>query len=416
MILPARILAPTLLLLVAGCASFPLTGEGVSGVDRSLRAFMQRWNVPGLALAVAMDGRLVLARGYGHADPATGEPVQPDSLFRIASASKPVTAIAVMTLVESGRIALDEPVFGSLLPEFPQRCGNGVDPRIYEITARHLLINASGWDTSSDVDPMFNAARIASRRDEPGLARAEAVIQHMVCQGLEFQPGTDHVYENVNYAVLGRVVEAVSESSYESYVRDHVWGPVGVTAPRIGRSLRSGRFAGEARYVAQGNDRRRVPAAVGDGRVPLQYGGFDLKAMDSHGGWVASAPDLVRLMAGVDGHPGVADILEPATVERMGANPGPPVQDAGARVWYALGWYRNRAGDWFHDGSLPGSAAFMGMTPDGVLFAALANTRHPNPEFTTDFHQTVRGAAEGASIGPARDLFPAFGYPAGNGR
>lgn len=375
---------------------------------------MQRWNVPGLALAIAVDGRLVMARGYGYADPASGEPVQPDSLFRIASASKPVTAIAVMRLVESGRLSLDAPVFGSVLPEFPQRCSNGVDPRLQQITVKHLLIHASGWDTSSDVDPMFNAALIASRRDEPGLDRAEAAIQYMVCQGLQFSPGTNHVYENVNYAVLGRVIEAVSERSYEDYVRDHVWAPSGVTAPRIGRSLRTGRFPGEAVYVAQGGDRRRVPAAVGKGRVPLHYGGYDLAAMDSHGGWVASALDLARLMASVDGQPGVADILEPATIERMGANPGPPVQDAGARVWYALGWYRNRDGDWFHDGSLPGSAAFMGMTPDGILFAALANTRHTNPEFTADFHETAREAVERVRIRPGRDLFPMYGYPAGN--
>lgn len=406
--------AAALLLSTHACTTIPETGQGSSRVDRPVRAFMQRWNVPGLALAIAVDGRLVLARGHGYADPAAGGPVQPDSLFRVASASKPVTAIAVMKLVESGRLALDERVFGSVLPEFPRRCGKGVDPRLHEITVKHLLTHASGWDTSSDADPMFNAALIARRLDRPQLDRPEAVIQYMVCRGLQFQPGTDHAYENVNYAVLGRVIEAVSERSYEDYVRDRVWAPAGVTAPRIGRSLRSGRFPGEAVYVAQGDERRRVPAAVGDGRVPLQYGGFDLQAMDSHGGWVASALDLARLMASVDGHAGVADILEPATIESMGANPGPPVQDAGARVWYALGWYRNRGGDWFHDGSLPGSAAFMGMTPDAVVFAALANTRHTNPEFTADFHETVRRAIERVGIAPGRDLFPTYGYPAGN--
>lgn len=414
MMLRARVVVLVLLLSAGGCTVMPQTGEGVAGVDRPVRAFMQRWNVPGLALAVAVDGRLVVARGYGYADPATGEPVRPDSLFRIASASKPVTAVAVMKLLESGRLALDEPVFGTFLPEYPSRCANGVDPSLSEITVKHLLIHASGWDTSGNADPMFNAALIARRLEQPGLERSEAAIQHMVCRGLQYPPGTDQVYENVNYAVLGRVIEAVSERSYEDYVRDSVWASIGVAAPRIGRSLRSGRFPGEVVYVAQGDDRRRVPAAVGEGRVPLQYGGFDLKAMDSHGGWVASALDLVRLMAGVDGRPGVADILEPTSIERMGANPGPPAQDAGSRVWYALGWYRNRGGDWFHDGSLPGSAAFMGMTADGLLFAVVGNTRHTNPEFTADFHETARRAVENVRSGSDRDLFPAYGYPAGN--
>jgi len=371
---------------------------------------MADWDVPGLALAVVKEGRLVLARGYGVADPLTGETVAPDSLFRIASVSKPVTAAAVLMLVENGRLALDDRVFVSLLPEYVRRC-HSVDPRLQDMTVRDLLAHASGWDTSNGVDPMFNAARIAGRLDIPGLDRVEAVIQHQVCSPLKHAPGREHVYENLNYAVLGRVIEAVTRISYEDYVRAAVFARLGITAPRIGSARPSGRLPGEVAYVAQGDDRHLVTSVFGESEpVPLQYGGFDLRAMDSHGGWVASAPDLARFLAGLDGLGGVPDLLAPATRVEMGANPGPPLYSRRAGAWYGLGWYRNRRGTWFHDGSLPGSSAFVAMEPDGTLYAALANSRRPGPAYAEAFVDAVRAAATSNIRQADRDLFAPLGY------
>lgn len=404
---------PVFFLLIAGCASFPQTGEGVSGADRPVRAFMQRWNVPGLALAAVADGRLVLAHGYGYADPAVGEPMQPDSLFRIASASKPVTAIAVMKLVEEERLGLDDAVFSSILSGYARRCPDGVDTRLHDITVEHLLTHASGWDTGEAADPMFNAALIARQRPVEGLSPVQAVIQDRACRPLDFTPGTIQVYENLNYAVLGRVVEAVAGVPYEQFVREQVFASLGITAPRIGNELFSGRLPGEVAYVARGEDRRRVSPISGPAanEVPLQYGGFLLSAMDSHGGWIASAIDLARLMAGVDGHPGIKDILDPATIELMGEDPELPHEGLPADHWYAMGWYRTSEGAWFHDGSLPGSASFMRMEPDGFLVAALVNTRHTNPEFAADFRATIRRAAAGVRHEARRDLSPRYGFP-----
>lgn len=397
-------------LFAAACSGMPRTGAGVSSVDREVRSFMARWSVPGLSLAVVHDGRLVVARGYGYADPGAREPARPGTLYRIASAAKPVTAVAVMRLVEVGRLRLDARVFRDILPRFPARCPGRVDRRLTEITVAHLLGHASGWDTGEQADPMFNAARLARGGTPGGLAPAEAAIQHMVCRPLAFDPGARFAYENLNYAVLGRVIEAVTGMPYEAFVRQRVFAPLGITAPRVGGSLKSERLPGEAVYITRGADHRRVPAATGGGRVPLQYGGFHLAAMDSHGGWVASAMDLARFLAGLDGRPGVPDMLPPAAVARMGAARPAGIGDSGPR--YALGWYRTRDGAWFHDGSLPGAAALLGMTPGGVLYAALANTRHPNPAFASDFLETVRRAVRGRDRWPGRDLFPVHGYPA----
>jgi CubicO group peptidase (beta-lactamase class C family) len=95
-------------------AGMPMSGPaapGMASFDRVVPAFMEKWRIPGGAVAVVKDGRLVLARGYGWADREAGRRVEPDSLFRIASLSKSITAAAVLELAEAGRLGLDDRVF-----------------------------------------------------------------------------------------------------------------------------------------------------------------------------------------------------------------------------------------------------------------------------------------------------------------
>ena len=106
--------------------------------DRLVPELMHRYNLPGGALAIVKDGRLVFARGYGLADIQNQEPVQPDSLFRIASLSKQVTAVAALKLVEDGKLDLDENAF-EILSDFKGPEGASRDSRIDQITVRHLL-------------------------------------------------------------------------------------------------------------------------------------------------------------------------------------------------------------------------------------------------------------------------------------
>src|SRR5215207_5822007 len=103
--------------------------------DRAVADLIARWSIPGAALAIAKDGRLVLARGYGLAFVEEDAPVRPDSLFRIASVSKPITAAAVLRLVEQGRLTLDTPAF-RLLDYLEPPPDAQVDPRIWGVTVR----------------------------------------------------------------------------------------------------------------------------------------------------------------------------------------------------------------------------------------------------------------------------------------
>jgi N-acyl-D-amino-acid deacylase len=210
-----EILFALLALLLAGCqrtSTLPTTGEVTPGMDSYDRAFariMKKWAIPGGALAVIADGRILLARGYGLADVERNDPVQPESLFRIASLSKPVTAVAILKLVEEGRLSLDTEVF-RLLDDLEPPAGAAVDPRIYSITIRHLLEHSGGWDANQGFDPMFASQEIAEAMGAPEPVDSKTVIRFMLGQPLDYDPGSRYAYANFGYCVLGRVIERVT--------------------------------------------------------------------------------------------------------------------------------------------------------------------------------------------------------------
>ncbi|SDX25827.1 N-acyl-D-amino-acid deacylase [Nitrosomonas oligotropha] len=138
---PPTYIVNLILMATCSCPVFSATGiahSDMESFDTVIPALMSRWNIPGAAVAVMKEGRLIFARGYGYADKSKNELVMPDSLFRIASISKPITATCVMRLVEQGRISLDTKVFPFLDLGVPS------DTRINQITVRNLLEH-TGW-------------------------------------------------------------------------------------------------------------------------------------------------------------------------------------------------------------------------------------------------------------------------------
>src|SRR6187455_122741 len=105
---------------------------------------------PGGALAVVKDGRLVYAKGFGLGDVVNKAPVEPTSLFRIASLSKPITAVAVLRLAQEGKLDLDAKAFALLDLKAPE--GSSVDPRLAVITIRQLLQHTGGWNREKSSD------------------------------------------------------------------------------------------------------------------------------------------------------------------------------------------------------------------------------------------------------------------------
>src|SRR6059036_2691362 len=216
--------------------------------DREIQQFMQARNIPGGALAVVKDGRLAYTRGYGWADRENKVPVKPTSLFRIASISKPFTAVAVLKLVEEQKLKLHARVWDLLnLPSLVPAEKNA-DERWKQITVCHLLQHTGGWDRDKSFDPMFRSREIAMSFGLPSPAAPRAIIRYMLGQPLDFDPGTRYAYSNFGYCVLGRVIEQITGTSYQKFVQEKVLAPIGIRLMRIGASLADKRAVGEVRY------------------------------------------------------------------------------------------------------------------------------------------------------------------------
>jgi N-acyl-D-amino-acid deacylase len=192
----------------------PITGDAVPGMasfDQGVRDVMQKYKIPGGAVAVVRNGKLLYARGFGYADVENKTLVQPDALFRIASVSKAITSAAIMKLVEDGKLALDDRV-APLIADLTPPAGATVDPRWDAITIRQLLDHTGGWDRDKPggFDPMFVPAMAAAAVGAPAPASAETIIRFMKGRPLDFNPGEKFVYSNFGYCILGRVIESLS--------------------------------------------------------------------------------------------------------------------------------------------------------------------------------------------------------------
>ena len=241
--------------------AIPITGLAIpdlAGFDQVMTSLMQTWSLPGGQVAVVKNGRLVFNRGFGLADVEHDVPVQPDNLFRIASATKPITAVAIMTLVDAGKLSLDDKVFPLL--GFEPASHASVDPRLDTITVEECLVHSGGWDSTTSFDPQFlpwsrMAAATLGVNDPP---EAAAIVRFMLGVPLDFDPGSKSVYSNFGFNVLGRVIEHASGQPYAEYVRDHVLTPSGISNMQIGRTRREDRAPGEVVYYA--------PAGLGSAR------------------------------------------------------------------------------------------------------------------------------------------------------
>jgi N-acyl-D-amino-acid deacylase len=366
--------------------------------DAAIEAFMKERGAPGGALAVVKDGRLVHAKGYGWADVEAKVAVEPTSLFRIASVSKPITAVAVLSLVQKGKLELDAKAF-ALLGLEPGEKG---DRRLAEITVRHLLHHTGGWDREKSGDPMFKSVEIAEAMGAVPPADASAIIRWMMGRPLDFDPGARHAYSNFGYCVLGRIIEKVSGEPYEAHVRKAVLEPMGITRMRVGKSLLKDRAEGEVRYYQpKATAERSVFGRDGERNVPWPYGGFSIEAMDAHGGWIASAVDLARFASSLE------KVLDAKSLETMFARP------AGLKpspAYYACGWMvrpigsSGKANTW-HNGSLPGTGTLLVRRHDGLTWVALFNQRSSKDG---ELDPALHRAADAVTDWPKDDLFPGY--------
>ena len=367
--------------LAAQDKKIPITGVAdadLAPFDEMMLKFLADTEVRGASLAVAKDGKLVYARGFGHADLELGLPVQPGMRFRIASLSKPITAAAILRLIEMGLLRMTDNPFAVLQVALPANA----DPRLKQITIKQLLQHTAGFDRAKSFDPMFRPIIIAKNQDVKPPAKPIDIIHYMTKHKLDFDPGERYAYSNFGYCILGRVIEKLSGESYETFVQKQLFDPIGIKHTQLGHTLTAAK--NEVHYFDEKNRKGNAVMGPNLGKpVPLPYGAWYLEAMDSHGGWISTASDLVRFASAFD-NPEHCKILKAASIKTMFACPeglaGHTKAGKQKDVFYACGWQVRDAGNGkvnaWHTGSLDGTATLLVRRSDGLTWAVLFNGRN----------------------------------------
>ncbi|MDP9369931.1 MAG: beta-lactamase family protein [Chloroflexota bacterium] len=283
----------------------PMLGEVVGGgLGRRLDAYLRRAAPFGFsgAVLVAREGKIVLHGGYGLADRSRGRPIGPQTVFDVGSVTKLFTAAAILKLEEQGRLRVDDSVASFFDDVPPDKVG---------ITLHHLLTHTAGL-------PLY------SGEDEEPVER-NPLIRRVLDAPLEAPPGTRYRYSNPGYSLLGVVIELVSGRPYETYLREHLFGPAGME---------------QTGYVGPQWDRDRFARGYTDDEdwgTPPEHGwlpdgpGWNLRA---NGGMLATVGDLYRWQrAFSDG------ILLSADSTRKAATPyvpAPSTPPPGASSGYGL--------------------------------------------------------------------------------
>lgn len=340
-------------------------GIEFSSIEKTVSSFLHQWSIAGASIAVAKDGKLVYARGFGYADTAEKAETQPFSKFRIASISKLVTAIGIMKLKEEGKLSLDAKVFG---PEgiLNDSCfSNPKDKRVYNITVAHLLSHEGGW-TQRYGDQMFMPVAIAEKMGVKTPVDLKTIVRFALDKNLHFYPGKGKAYSNLGYSILGLVIEKVSGLKYEDFCRKEIFEPLGIYDMTLAGNLKSQKAPLEVTYYEPREDALKPSIYNTDTLVPACYGGNDIRTLGSAGGWLATSPDLMRLLLAVDGFGTKPDLLCDESIRFMTEN------ENGAAP---IGWKSIvNDGTWYRTGSFPGTAGMMKRQPDGTSWVVLLNS------------------------------------------
>jgi CubicO group peptidase (beta-lactamase class C family) len=251
----------------------PITGHELiryAPFDDIINAHMDLIGAQAASLAIASEGRIVYARGYGWSDKAHNEPTQPESLFRIASCTKLITAAVVKNLIRGRRLTTTTPAF-EYLGISPWN-GHWGDERLSLITVQHLLEHKGGWDKKQTFDPMYRLDRIKKEMQFIDQMNTTNVIEYMLAQPLQSSPGETKHYSNFGYLVLGRMIEKATEAKYIDAVHAMVCRPLGIEDMYISPKKITARDSREVYYPKES--------------------GLDLEMRDSLGGLCTSAPSM----------------------------------------------------------------------------------------------------------------------------
>ena len=368
-------------------ASIPseIKTEKAHKFDEKIKVSMQKWQIPGAQLAIARNGNIVYAHAFGFADLDARAPVQPDSLFRIASISKCITSIAIMKLVEDGKLSLSDKVF-QLLPNMVpviSNHGKNVDAQLLDITVRELLDMTAGWEHKKGSDPLFmpQLKRIADRCETLVPPPLETICQYELNKKFRWSPGTHYAYSNLSFALLGQIISERSQEDYTDYCQNHLFKPLLLGNIQAAGRLPSQRLSGEVKYYPSGisSKRKSIFSVDLEKKLPAPYGQVDIERYTSSFGWAADAGSILRFIYAAT-HDG--GILKQDSVAKMLVRPAATDWTHSANYiaasFLTSSNFSEGKASIFRDGSLPGTRSFFISYPDGTSCCALFNSRPAN--------------------------------------
>lgn len=369
-------------------------------MDREIERFMGRWNIRGLSLAVTRNDSLLYTKGYGMADVERGEKMTPRNIMRLASASKLVTAIAIMRLVEAGKLKPEDKVFG---PDgiLNDTCYTNAikDERLFDITVDHLLMHKGGFGMGAG-DPMFNTKDIIAARNLASAPTNEELTKIVLGRKIAFTPGQGFRYSNFGYMLLSLVIERITGKPYWDFVNEDVLQPAGCFRFKPATNYYADRHEDEVRYY--GPDTVAVEEYNGSGKmVERVYGGSNINGLLGAGGWCASASDFARLVAATDKCPRVRNILSNTSIDSLTAY---GEDDKRSRGWSEI----DAHGKWRRTGTLSSTHTLVERFPNGECWVIITNsgvwTGHNFSRVMTQLVSDMRSRY--GSCFPKRDLFP----------
>jgi len=322
---------------------------GIKDIDAMIFPFIEKYGIPAASYAIGKNSleNVVYKNASGFANVDTKERVTSNHLFRLASMTKQHTAIAIMTLIQQGKIGINDLVFGPtgiLKASFPM-----VGQMSAKVTVKHLLEHTAGYTG----DPMFTTSYAGYSLDQR--------IQ-MMLNSAQSEPGTKYYYYNMGYATLGKIIEVISGKDYETYLKE-IYAPTGIMRMRLSSTAAVSVAQDEAVCYAQGGSNA--------------YGN-DMNVIKAAAGVAINTDDLFKILYAVDGGSIRPDILNPTTRTLM-------FTPSTAFSGYAKGWRTNHSlfSGFYHGGNLAGTATFW-IYGNEYSAAILLNSRNNDDAFDAD--------------------------------
>ena len=368
----------------------------LAGLDKKVNYYMRKWQFKGASLAITRGDSLVYAKGYGIADDDVK--MEPGHIMRMASVSKLLTAVGIMVLQDKGMLSIKDTVFGpSGILKDTLFTSIIKDKNHYKITVEHLLRHQGGFHR----DPVFSSRDVMNQMQLDHAPEKEDYYRLVLSRRLRFVPGSWQRYSNFGYILLSDIIEKVSGMPYEEFMKKEVFAPAGCFDMHISKTYYNQKRPNEVRYYTHEGDGQFIEEYNGSGKIVERcYGGNNIPLLSGAGAWCGSPIEIARLVASIDGDPGVPDIISSEAIAQM--------TEYLDTETFSLGWNdTNPDKGWSRSGTLSGTCALVKRFPDGECWILITNTSSwkgpKQANYTNELFRQCR-AAYSAKL-PKQNLF-----------